>query len=75
MMININGSIVGLMCLMDFIKWSWEYHHPQFLMMNVSVQKSRNFASYFLVTRSGAVQHLPGGRNGPASMRGAIDAA
>ena len=35
----------------------------------------RNFASYFLVSRSGSVQHLPGGRNSPATMRETLQQA
>ena len=36
---------------------------------------TRNFASYFLVNRSGVVQHLPGGRNSPSTMKATVEAA
>ena len=35
----------------------------------------RNFASYFLVSRTGSVQHLAGGRNSPATMRETLQQA
>ncbi len=37
--------------------------------------QTRNFASYFLVNRSGVVQHLPGGRNSPSTMKATVEAA
>lgn len=38
-------------------------------------EHTRNFASYFLVNRSGVVQHLPGGRNSPSTMKATVEAA
>mmetsp|Transcript_6052 Transcript_6052/g.10381 ORF Transcript_6052/g.10381 Transcript_6052/m.10381 type:complete len:103 (+) Transcript_6052:149-457(+) len=64
--------------LMEKVEVNGPGTHPVYAFLKSSSHAADikwNFASYFLVTRSGAVQHLPGGRNGPASMRGAIDAA
>ncbi|CAL1158001.1 unnamed protein product [Cladocopium goreaui] len=64
--------------LMEKVEVNGPGTHPVYAFLKSSSHAADikwNFASYFLVTRSGAVQHLPGGRNGPASMRGAIDEA
>ncbi|CAK9096686.1 Glutathione peroxidase 1 [Durusdinium trenchii] len=51
--------------------------HPvyQFLKSSTGVPDIKwNFSAYFLVNSAGTVQHLPGGRNSPLSMKEAIEA-
>ena len=64
--------------LMEKVEVNGPGTHPVYQFLKSSSNPADikwNFASYFLVNRSGVVQHLPGGRNSPSTMKATVEAA